>query len=77
MRVFFNWMIEKNYVLKNLFEVIKTKKKEPQRRILIDKLHRDKIISYLEVKNKNYIPILKLVYSAFLRPVWWMKIRGF
>jgi len=68
MRVLFNWAIEKGYILNNPFEQLKTKKKEEKKRSLIDPETRKKIIDYLNVKDKQFLIVLKLVYSALIRP---------
>ena len=68
MRVVFNWAIEKGYVLSNPFEQLKTKKKEDKTRTLIDSSTRKKIIDYLHTKDKQFLIVLKLVYSALIRP---------
>jgi len=73
MRLFFNWLAEKDYIVKNPFDLIKTKQKEPKKRILIDKNTRNKISSYLELHNKPFLMVCKLVYSSLLRP---KEIRG-
>jgi len=68
MRVVFNWAIEKGYILTNPFEQMKTKKKEVKTRTLIDADTRKKIIEYLNAKDKQFLIVLKLVYSALIRP---------
>jgi integrase len=68
MRLFFNWLIEKDYISKNSFNDIKTKKREPKKRILIDKKNRDIITKHLENNNQPFLAICKLVYSSLLRP---------
>ena len=68
MRVLFNWAIEKGYILSNPFEQIKTKKKEEKKRTLIDAETRKKIIDYLTINDKQFLIVLKLVYSALIRP---------
>ena len=68
MRVMFNWAIEKGYTLSNPFEQMKTKKKEEKTRTLIDSDTRKKIIDYLSVKDKQFLIVLKLVYSSLIRP---------
>jgi site-specific recombinase XerD len=73
MRLIFNWLIEKDYIVKNPFELIKVKHKEQKKRIIIDKTYRNKIISYLSVHNKPFLTVCKLVYSSLLRP---KEIRG-
>jgi site-specific recombinase XerD len=68
MRLLFNLAIEKGYILSNPFEQIKIKKKEEKKRTLIDAETRRKIINYLTVNDKQFLIVLKLVYSALIRP---------
>ena len=68
MRVMFNWAIEKGYVLANPFEQIKTKKKEKKIRTLIDSDTRKNIADYLNTNDKQFLVVLKLIYSALIRP---------
>ncbi|MCL2311237.1 MAG: tyrosine-type recombinase/integrase [Firmicutes bacterium] len=75
MRLLFNWAIEKGYVLANPFNIIKTKKKEAKTRIIIDTEIRKKITDYLKEKDKKFLIVLKLVYSALIRPKEIMNLR--
>jgi len=68
MRVVFNWAIEKGYVLTNPFELLKTKKKENKTRTIINEAVRKTIIEYLTSKDKQFLIVLKLIYSALIRP---------
>jgi len=68
MRLFFNWLREKDYLTQNPFDLIKTKQKEQKKRILIDKKTRDTITEHLEKCNKPFLTVCKLVYSTLLRP---------
>ena len=68
MRVVFNWAIEKGYVLSNPFNQMKIKKKDRKIRTLVDVATRQKISDYLSVKDKPFLIVLKLVYSALIRP---------
>ena len=68
MRVVFNWAMDKGYVLTNPFIQIKTKKKEKKVRTLIDAETREKITGYLLETDKHFLIVLKLIYSALIRP---------
>jgi len=68
MRVVFNWAIEKGYILTNPFELMKTKKKEKKTRILVNFETRKNIIDYLSTKDKQFLLVIKLVYSSLIRP---------
>ncbi|MDR0207016.1 MAG: tyrosine-type recombinase/integrase [Bacteroidales bacterium] len=67
-RVVFNWAIEKGYILTNPFEQMKTKKKEEKNRTLVDSASRKKLMEYLNANDKQFLIVLKLVYSALIRP---------
>ena len=75
MRTFFNWAIEKGYILTNPFVQIKVKKKEKKARTLIDSTTRKKIINYLNDNDKQFLIVLKLVYSALIRPKEIMNLK--
>jgi integrase len=75
MRSFFNWAIEKGYILTNPFVHIKVKKKEKKKRTLIDSTTRKKISNYLNDNDKQFLIVLKLVYSALIRPKEIMNLR--
>jgi len=68
MRVVFNWAMEKGYTLTNPFNPIKIKKKERKVRTLVDFKTRKKIADYLMDTDKEFLIVLKLVYSALIRP---------
>ncbi len=67
-RAFFSWAKEKCYVKENPFELIKTKREDPKKRILIPKEARDKITAYFEEKKPNYIVVCQLVFNTLIRP---------
>ena len=67
-RVVFNWAIDKGYILSNPFAQMKTKKKDRKVRTLIDADTRQAISDYLNEKDKQFLIVLKLVYSALIRP---------
>ena len=76
-RLFFNWAKEKCYTKENPFEQIKIKQKTEKKRILIPPETRKKITDYLlsSSDGKNYLIILKLIYSTLLRPAEIQKIK--
>lgn len=67
-RAFFAWAKEKCYCKENPFELMKTKKEEKKKRILIPADTRKQIKSYFEDKKPAYIAVMELVYTSLLRP---------
>ena len=67
-RAFFSWAVQKCYCKENPFELIKTKKQEEKKRVLVPADTRKKIRAYLEQHNPNYLIVLELVFTSLLRP---------
>jgi len=69
-RVFFNWAKEKCYTKENPFEAVKTKPKTEKTRTIIPHDTRERVTNYLlsSEEDRNYLVVLKLVYSTLLRP---------
>lgn len=69
-RVFFNWAKEKCYTKENPFEAVKTKPKTEKTRTVIPHDTRERVTNYLlsSPEDRNYLVVLKLVYSTLLRP---------
>jgi len=76
-RCFFNWAKERCYVKENPFDLIKTKPKQQKQRIIIPQDYREKITNYLLLnpRERNYLIILKLIYSALMRPAEIRKLK--
>ena len=76
-RAVFNWAKEKCFTKENPFELIKTKPKTEKKRIIIQNNVRKTIANYLisEPDKKNYLIVLKLIYSSLLRPAEIQKIK--
>ena len=74
---FFNWAKERCYVKENPFELIKMKQNQQKQRIIIPHDYREKITNYLlsNPREKNYLIVLKLIYSALMRPAEIRKIK--
>jgi site-specific recombinase XerD len=68
MRVFFNWMLEKCYVNNNPFMLIKGKKKQEKKRIIIDPGTRHRIEQHLQKENPVLLVFFQLIYSSLIRP---------
>ncbi len=67
-RAFFAWAKEKCYIKENPFELIKTKREDTKKRILIPKETRDKITKYFTETKPNYLIVCQLVFTALIRP---------
>ena len=67
-RAFFSWAVQKCYCKENPFELIKVKKQDEKKRILIPSQTRKKIRTYLEQHNPNFMVVLELVFTSLLRP---------
>ena len=62
-RALFSWAVQKCYCKENPFELIKTKKQEEKKRVLIPIDTRKKIREYLEQHNPNFLIVLELVFK--------------
>ena len=69
-RSFFNWAKVKCYTKENPFVTIKKKPKVEKKRIIIPSDTREEVANHILSfpEEKNYLIVLKLVYSALLRP---------
>ncbi len=67
-RAFFAWAKEKCYIKENPFELIKTKREETKKRVLIPKETRDEITTYFGEKKPNYLVVCQLVFTTLIRP---------
>lgn len=67
-RALFSWAVEKCYCKENPFELIKTKREEEKKRILIPQSVRHDIKAYFDEKNPNYNIVLQLIFTSLLRP---------
>jgi len=76
-RCFFNWLKERCYVKENPFDLVKTKPKQQKKRTIIPQDYREIIANYLHGSPdaKNYLLVLKLIYSALMRPSEIRKIK--
>ncbi len=68
-RAFFGWAKEKCYIKENPFELMKTKRKQEKRRILIPKEQRTRICEYYEQKRPEMVLVCALVYTSLIRPI--------
>ena len=68
LRCFFNWALEHCYCRENPFEKIKLLPKQRKKRILIDKLTRDRISGYFLKEKPQMLLVSMLVYSSAIRP---------
>ena len=68
-RAFFSWAKEKCYIKENPFELMRTKKESPKRRILVPIEARKKIRAYFEVHRPEMVMICELVYTSLIRPI--------
>lgn len=67
-RIFFNWCVSHSFISSNPFENIKSKTKPAKKRILIDKIMRDRITEYLSEHEPQMLVVCKLMYYCLLRP---------
>ncbi|MCM1033990.1 MAG: site-specific integrase [Paludibacter sp.] len=67
-RALFSWAVQKCYCKENPFELIKIKKEQEKKRILIPADVRGRIKAYFEEHSPNYIIVMELVFTSLLRP---------
>lgn len=67
-RALFSWAVQKCYCKENPFEVLKVKREEEKKRILIPADTRKLIRNYFEQNCPNFIIVLELVFTSLLRP---------
>lgn len=67
-RALFSWAVQKCYCKENPFELLKTKREEEKKRILIPQETREQIRDYFEKNNPNYLILMELVFTSLLRP---------
>ena len=65
-----NWLLEYNYAFVNPFERMKrfSKKFSEKKRRTLTEEERQKLLAWLEPRNKNFLAICMLCYYCFLRP---------
>ncbi len=68
-RAFFGWAKEKCYIKENPFELMKTKRKQEKRRILVPKEQRARIRLYFDIKRPEMVIVCELVYTSLIRPI--------
>ena len=76
-RSFFSYAVEKYYCSENPFAVLKKKREETKKRILIPHDVRVKIRDYWKDRNDNYITLCEMVFTALIRPkeCWRLQIQ--
>lgn len=76
-RAFFGWAVEKCYAKENPFAVLKKKREETKKRILIPHDVRVKIRDYWKDRNDNYITLCEMVFTALIRPkeCWRLQVQ--
>ena len=67
-RAFFSWAIEKCYAKENPFAMIKVKREEPKKRVLIPPETRRRIMEWCEAKKPGLLTVCQLVFSSLIRP---------
>ncbi len=67
-RALFSWAVQKCYCKENPFELLKNKREDEKRRVLIPEETRAKIRRYFSDYNPNYLIVLELVFTSLLRP---------
>lgn len=68
-RAFFAWAKDKCYIKENHFELIKTKKRQEKKRILIPLAERQQIRDYYERVRPEMVMVCELVYFSLIRPI--------
>jgi len=74
-RIFWNWMIEKNYTATNPFSEISKKKEKKKNREIIDEPTRIRIKEYLEKNDYSYLVMCLLAFHVLIRPKEIMGIK--
>lgn len=69
MRIFFGWIVSKNYLKKNPFEGIKAKKAQKKRRVVVPEAERKMMTEYFQKTCPNYLVVCHLVFTSFIRPI--------
>ena len=69
LRSFFNWMIERNYCIKNHFSEMKKKRNEEKKRKPIPIEDRKKIVTYLKEENYSFFIFTLFEFSCLMRPI--------
>ena len=67
-RALFSWAMEKCYCKENPFETIRVKKEAEKKRVTIDADTRRRIREYFEEVNPEFMVVMELIYTSFLRP---------
>ncbi len=71
----FSWALEKCYCKENPFELIKSKREQKKKRILIPVATREKISNYLTSECPPMLCVCQMVYSSLIRPKEIQNIR--
>ena len=76
-RSFFSYAVEKYYCVENPFAVIKKKREEAKKRILVPPDIRRLICDYWLERNENYLILCELVFTALIRPkeCWRLQVQ--
>lgn len=69
LRIIWNWLIERNYCVENIFSKIKPKPKKEKQRIIISEEWNKQIINYFRIYNPEMELICGLIYNSFMRPM--------
>jgi len=69
LRIYFNWMIERNYCNENPFAQIKPRRNEQKKREIIPIEERKKIVVYLKENNYSFFIFTLLEYACLMRPI--------
>ncbi len=67
-RAFFSWAKEKCYVNENPFELIKTKREQEKKRVMIPADYREQITDFLVKNNREFLTVCRLVFISLIRP---------
>ena len=68
-RAFFGWAKEKCYIKENPFELIRTKREQEKKRILIPANERAQIREYFREHCPTMMIVCELVYTSLIRPI--------
>ncbi len=74
-RAVFSWALEKCYCKENPFELIKSKREQKKKRILIPVATREKISNYLTSECQPMLCVCQMEYSSLIRPKEIQNIR--
>lgn len=75
LKAWWQWAVEHCYAKENAFVGIKTLKKEPKIRVLVDAESRAKVARYYAETRPAMLIVCQLVYSSAIRPAEILRIR--